>query len=35
MSKNCYYEDDDFKLLHGDGLLLLPKLKIQSVDMIF
>lgn len=35
MSKDCYYEDDDFKLLHGDALLLLEKLKPQSVDMIF
>ena len=35
MSKDCYYEDDDFKLLHGDALLLLKKLKPQSVDMIF
>ena len=35
MSKDCYYENDDFKLLHGDALLLLKKLKPQSVDMIF
>lgn len=35
MSKDCYYEDDDFKLLRGDALLLLKKLKPQSVDMIF
>ena len=27
MSKDCYYEDDDFKLLHGDALLLLKKMK--------
>ena len=35
MSKDCYYEDDDFKLLHGDALLLLKKMKPQSIDMIF
>ena len=26
MSEDCYYEDDDFKLLHGDALLLLKKI---------
>ena len=35
MSKDYYYEDDDFKLLHGDALLLLKKMKPQSIDMIF
>ena len=35
MSKDCYYEDDDFKLLYGDALLLLKKIRPQSVDMIF
>ena len=35
MSKDCYYKDDDFKLLHGDALLLLKKIKPKSIDMIF
>ena len=35
MSKDCYYKDDDFKLLHGDALLLLKKIEPQSIDMIF
>ena len=35
MSKKYYYEDDGFKLLHGDALLLLKNIKPQSVDMIF
>lgn len=35
MIKDYYYEDDYFKLLHGDALLLLKKIKQQSVDMIF
>lgn len=35
MSKDCYYEDNDFKLLNGDALLLLKKLKPRSIDMIF
>lgn len=34
MGKDYYYEED-FKLLHGDALLLLKKLRPQSVDMIF
>lgn len=35
MSMDYYYEDDDFKLLHGDAFLLLKKMKSQSIDMIF
>lgn len=35
MSKDYYYEDKDFKLLHGDAILLLKKIKPQSIDMIF
>lgn len=35
MGKNIYYEQDDFKLLHGDALLLLKKIEPQSIDMIF
>ena len=30
-----YYEEDNFKLLHGDALLLLKKIKPKSIDMIF
>ena len=30
-----YYEDDNFKLLHGDALLLLKKIPKESIDMIF
>ena len=35
MSKKLYYDNDNFKLLHGDALLLLKKIEPQSVDMIF
>ena len=35
MSKKFYYDNDNFKLLHGDALLLLKKIEPQSVDMIF
>lgn len=35
MGKNIYYEQEDFKLLHGDALLLLKKIGPQSIDMIF
>ena len=35
MEKNIYYEQEDFKLLHGDALLLLKKIGPQSIDMIF
>lgn len=35
MKKEIYYESDDFKLLHGDALLLLKKIDKKSVDMIF
>lgn len=35
MSKKLYYNNDSFKLLHGDALLLLKKMEPQSVDMIF
>ena len=35
MSMNYYYEENDFKLLHGDALLLLKKIKPKSIDMIF
>lgn len=34
MSK-YYYEDDNFKLLHGDALLLIKKIPKESIDMIF
>ena len=30
-----YYEEDNFKLLEGDSLLLLKKLEEESIDMIF
>lgn len=30
-----YYDEDDFKLLEGDSLLLLKKIKKESIDMIF
>ncbi len=35
MNKELYYKDKNFELLHGDALLLLKKIKPQSVDMIF
>lgn len=35
MSKKFYYDEEDFKLLHGDALLLLKKIESQSIDMIF
>ena len=35
MSKKFYYEKDNFKLLHGDALLLLKKIEPKSIDMIF
>jgi len=35
VGKNIYYEQEDFKLLHGDALLLLKKIEPQSIDMIF
>lgn len=35
MEKNIYYEQEDFKLFHGDALLLLKKIEPQSIDMIF
>ena len=35
MSKKFYYDKDDFKLLHGDALLLLKKIEQKSIDMIF
>ena len=35
MSKKYYYDNDNFKLLHGDALLLLKKIEPQSIDMIF
>lgn len=34
MSK-YYYEEDNFKLLHGDSLTLLKKIPNKSIDMIF
>ena len=34
MSK-YYYEEDNFKLLHGDALTLLKKIPNKSIDMIF
>ena len=35
MSKKFYYDEDNFKLLHGDTILLLKKIEPQSIDMIF
>ena len=35
MSKEKYYENDNFTLLHGDALLLLKKIDDKSIDMIF
>ena len=35
MGKKYYYDKDDFKLLHGDALLLSKKIGPQSIDMIF
>lgn len=35
MSKDYYYEEENFKLLHGDALLLLKKIDSKSIDMIF
>lgn len=35
MSIDYYYDEEDFKLLHGDALLLLKKIKSKSIDMIF
>lgn len=35
MSKKFYYEKENFKLLHGDALLLLKKIEPKSIDMIF
>ena len=34
MSK-YYYEEDNFKLLHGDAFLLLRTIPKESVDIIF
>lgn len=30
-----YYEEDEFKLLEGDSLFLMKKIKKESIDMIF
>ena len=36
MSKlNYYYEEDNFKLIHGDSLEILKQIKSRSIDMIF
>ncbi len=35
MSNKYYYEDKDFKLIHGDSLKVLKKLEPKSIDMIF
>ena len=35
MKQKYYYETKDFKLLHGDSLLLLKEIKPKSIDMIF
>ena len=35
MSMKYYYDNDNFKLLHGDALLLLKKIEPKSIDMIF
>ena len=36
MSKvNYYYEEDNFKLIHGDSLEVLKQIKSRSIDMIF
>ena len=35
MNKKYYYNQDNFKLLHGDALFLLKKIELKSIDMIF
>ena len=35
MGDKYYYEDKNFKLIHGDSLKVLKKLKPKSIDMIF
>jgi site-specific DNA-methyltransferase (adenine-specific) len=35
MDGKYYYEDRDFKLIHGDSLKVLKNLKPKSIDMIF
>ena len=30
-----YYEEDGFKLIHGDSFEMLKQIKSQSIDMIF
>lgn len=35
MSCDYYYEDGEFKLIHGDSFKILRKLEPKSVDMIF
>ena len=32
MKKKIYYDEDDFKLLHGDAISLLKKIEPQSID---
>ncbi len=35
MSIKYYYEDKNFKLIHGDSLKILKKIESKSIDMIF
>lgn len=35
MKKKYYYEQDNFKLIHGDSFKELKKIESQSIDMIF
>lgn len=35
MKKKYYYEEDNFKLIHGDSFKELKKIQPQSIDMIF
>ena len=35
MEKKYYYEDKDFKLIHGDSLNVLKSIESKSIDMIF
>ena len=35
MSKKYYYNDSDFKLIHGDSFKILNGVEPKSVDMVF
>lgn len=35
MRNKCYYESNDFKLIHGDSFKELKKIEENSIDMIF